>query len=122
MIRKILIVCACAAVAGCGQNYFVKGHALAPSDRIDIVTAPAGALASNSHGNSCYTPCDLPLLTADGGEITIAKDGFHTERADMGVTVHAVYQAVDNPKNITVWHDFSSIDSARFPTAKTRRS
>ncbi|MFN2100644.1 hypothetical protein [Altererythrobacter sp. MF3-039] len=85
MIRKILVVGACAAVAGCGQNYFVKGHALAPADRLDIVTAPAGALASNRHGNSCYTPCDLPLLTKGGGEVTIAKQGFHTERYMIGV-------------------------------------
>jgi hypothetical protein len=31
----------------------------------------------------------------------------------MGVTAEAVYQAADNPNDITVTHDFSTVDAAQ---------
>ena len=31
----------------------------------------------------------------------------------MGVTGHAVFQSVDDPNDVTVWHDFDSADAAR---------
>jgi hypothetical protein len=37
-------------------------------------------------------------------------DGFDPERASMGVRGHAVFQAVDNPNDVTVWHDFDSLE------------
>ena len=30
----------------------------------------------------------------------------------MGVTGHAVYQAVDDPNDVTVWHDFATREEA----------
>lgn len=78
---------AAAGLSACGQNYFVKGHALAPAGKVDVITAPAGATATNAHGNTCVTPCTLPLLTADGGEITLALAGYRTERHYVGARV-----------------------------------
>jgi hypothetical protein len=40
-------------------------------------------------------------------------NGFDAERRGLGVTGDAVYQAVDNANDVTVWHDFKSIEVAR---------
>ena len=39
-------------------------------------------------------------------------DDFDETRRGMGVTGDAVYQAVDNPADVTVTHDFESADAA----------
>jgi quinol monooxygenase YgiN len=31
----------------------------------------------------------------------------------MGVTNHGVYQAADNPDDVTVYHEFDSMDAAK---------
>ena len=40
-------------------------------------------------------------------------DEFEPQRKPMGVTGHAVFQSVDDPNDVTVWHDFDSADAAR---------
>ncbi len=40
-------------------------------------------------------------------------DEFEESRRTMGVVAHAVYSSVDNPNDITVWHDFDDLESAR---------
>jgi hypothetical protein len=40
-----------------------------------------------------------------------AYDAF--DRSGLGVQAHAVYQSVDDPNDVTVWHDFSSLEEAR---------
>ncbi len=35
------------------------------------------------------------------------------DREGMGVTDHAVYQSVDDPNDVTVWHDFENVEAAR---------
>ena len=42
-----------------------------------------------------------------------AYDDFDAERRGMGVVGDAVYQAADNPTDVTVWHDFEDLQSAR---------
>lgn len=42
-----------------------------------------------------------------------AYDDFDEERQSMGVTGHAVYQADGNPNNVTVYHDFDSMEAAK---------
>lgn len=42
-----------------------------------------------------------------------AYDDFDEERSTMGVKDHAVYQSVDNPGDVTVWHDFESMEAAQ---------
>jgi hypothetical protein len=40
-------------------------------------------------------------------------DEFDAERRRMGVTDDAVFQAIDNPSDVTVWHDFETAEAAR---------
>jgi hypothetical protein len=39
-------------------------------------------------------------------------DEFDAERRPMGVTGHAVYQSLDDPNDVTVWHDFATREEA----------
>lgn len=40
-------------------------------------------------------------------------DGFDQERRGMGVQGHGVFQSVEDPNDVTVWHDFESLSTAR---------
>lgn len=40
-------------------------------------------------------------------------EDFESERKEMGVKAHGAYQALDDSKDVTVWHDFEDIESAR---------
>ena len=40
-------------------------------------------------------------------------DEFDEERRPLGVTADAVFQSVDDPNDVTVWHDFAGTDEAR---------
>lgn len=40
-------------------------------------------------------------------------DSIDSERSALGVTGHAVFTAVDDPNNVTVWHDFASLEAAQ---------
>jgi hypothetical protein len=40
-------------------------------------------------------------------------DEFDAERGPMGVTGDAVFQSIDNPNDVTVWHDFDTAEAAR---------
>lgn len=40
-------------------------------------------------------------------------DDFDEERMGMGVLSHAVFQAADDPTDVTVYHDFESLESAQ---------
>jgi hypothetical protein len=42
-----------------------------------------------------------------------AYDDFDAERRSLGVTGHAVFQSADDPNDVTVWHDFSTLEDAR---------
>ena len=42
-----------------------------------------------------------------------AYDDFDAERRKLGVTAHAVFQSIDDPNDVTVWHDFSTSQSAK---------
>jgi len=42
-----------------------------------------------------------------------AYDGFASVQKAGGVTGAAVYQAADNPNDVTVSHDFASIETAK---------
>ena len=49
----------------------------------------------------------------DFGEWKAAYDAFDAERKTMGVTGHGVYQADDNPNEVTVYHDFNDMGAAK---------
>jgi hypothetical protein len=40
-----------------------------------------------------------------------AYDDFAVERDSMGVVGEAVFQATDDPNDVTVWHDFETLDA-----------
>ena len=42
-----------------------------------------------------------------------AYDAFETERPGFGVRGHSVFKTVDAPNDVTVWHDFDTIEAAR---------
>ena len=50
---------------------------------------------------------------ADFGQWKRAYDAFDEERRSMGVTGHGVYQTDGNPNDVTVYHDFESMDAAK---------
>jgi hypothetical protein len=39
-------------------------------------------------------------------------DAFDAKRRSMGVTAHAVYRSIDNPNDVTAWHDFANAEQA----------
>jgi heme-degrading monooxygenase HmoA len=42
-----------------------------------------------------------------------AYEAFDAERKTMGVTDHGVYQVDGNPNEVTIYHHFESMDSAK---------
>lgn len=40
-------------------------------------------------------------------------DEFGERREAMGVVAQGVYVSVDDPNDVTVWHDFNDLESAR---------
>jgi len=40
-------------------------------------------------------------------------DEFDEQRRPMGVTDDAVFQSVDDPNDVTAWHDFAGANEAR---------
>ena len=42
-----------------------------------------------------------------------AFDAFRPEGKKMGAATASVYQSVDNPNDVTVTHDFKSVDKAK---------
>ena len=42
-----------------------------------------------------------------------AYNEFDAERRALGVIGQAVFQSVDDPNDVTVWHDFSTSQSAK---------
>ena len=47
-------------------------------------------------------------------------DGFGATQKKMGVVAQAVYQSVDNPNDVTVTHDFHSLEQAKAFSASTQ--
>ena len=41
-----------------------------------------------------------------------AYDDFDPERRDRGVKTDAVFQTVNDPEDVTVWHDFETMEAA----------
>ena len=52
-----------------------------------------------------------------------AYDHFYGERVAMGVMGDAAFQLVDDPNDVTVWHDFETAEVARaFVSSDTLRN
>ena len=50
---------------------------------------------------------------ADYGVWRKVYDAFAGTQKTLGVTAEAVYQAADNPNDITVTHEFATLDAAQ---------
>lgn len=102
MMRKMMtmaVVAGAVLVSGCEKKQFVKGHFLKPSETVFVETLPQGALVESNFGQSCTTPCYIPLLRAKGGDLTISMDGYHTERIFVTSSVdgrRVAHRALDN--------------------------
>ena len=46
-------------------------------------------------------------------------DNFDATRRSMGVTAHAVYRNVDDENDITISHDFETLEAARVLTGSS---
>jgi len=40
-------------------------------------------------------------------------EAFEAERRNMGASGHAVFQTIDDPNDLTVWHDFETLEQAK---------
>jgi len=49
-----------------------------------------------------------------------AYDAFDSERVPMGVIGDAVYRSVDDPNDVTVYHDFATVEKAKAFAASPR--
>lgn len=70
----------------------VSGQPFAPAETVEINTAPIGATARTEYGDSCITPCLLPLLRSRGGEIYIDLAGYQGETISI-----AAYERNNQP-------------------------
>jgi hypothetical protein len=62
-------------------------------------------------------------IVADYAAWRKVYDDFDPQRRPMGVTAHAVYRSVDNPNDVSVWHDFGTREQAEaFVTSEALRS
>lgn len=50
---------------------------------------------------------------SDFGQWKRAYDEFDAERNSLGVTGDGVYQADGNPNDVTVYHEFSTMEAAK---------
>lgn len=50
---------------------------------------------------------------ADFAEWKQGYEDFGAERRDMGVQGDAVFQSVDDPNDVTAWHDFATLEAAQ---------
>ena len=49
-----------------------------------------------------------------------AYDSFEEARKELGVTGHAIYRDAANPRAITAYHDFETMDAAKSFAASPR--
>ena len=57
---------------------------------------------------------------AEYGKWRQAYDEFDAERKGLGVTSDGVYQLDGNPNDVTVYHEFASMDAAKAFAANPR--
>lgn len=50
---------------------------------------------------------------SDYGRRKQEYDAFDGQRREMGVKDDAVFQSLDDPNDVTVWHDFDSLEGAQ---------
>jgi hypothetical protein len=51
--------------------------------------------------------------TAPSAIAAPAYDEFDDQRRSMGVSGDAVFQSIEDPNDVTVWHDFDTAEAAK---------
>jgi hypothetical protein len=83
MYRVIAIVCGGLALAACSS---INLDALKPAPILDTVrfeSTPPGAEAKTSNGQTCRTPCALPLPTNAPLTVVFSLNGYQPESEDI---------------------------------------
>jgi ABC-type sugar transport system substrate-binding protein len=71
-----------------------------------VLLAAAPALAADVHMFVRHEVTDYATWKK-------AYDGFRATQKKLGVVTQAVYQSTDNPNDVTVTHDFHSLEAAK---------
>ena len=83
-VRGLIVLAVTASLGGC-----VSGRGLAASQVVPVYSYPAGAHVVTSYGNSCTTPCRVPLPLDRGGSILVSLSGFEPQKIEIGSRVSA---------------------------------
>ena len=74
----------------------------------------AGRWTSSTEARRQYvTRMFIRHSVADYGAWRKVYDALDSERKPMGVTGAAVFRGTDDENDITVWHDFTTVDEAK---------
>ena len=76
-----------------------------------VATAFAVVPPASTHGSSVRM--FVRHNVSDYATWRKAYNDFDAERKTMGVTGDRVYQSVDDPNDVTVWHDFATVEKAK---------
>ena len=125
MVRAIAVAL-CLTLAGCAT--IIRGT----EQEVSVNTNPIGATVQFSNGQSCTAPCRITAARDQSLQLTISKEGCHTQSASMvpslaggGVILGglidygtgAVYDLQPNPLTITlVCEDPPAVQPATPPT------
>ena len=83
-----------------------KSYLVAGVLALGVLCVAAPALAADVH-------IFIRHEVADYATWKKAYDGFRATQKKMGVVAQAVYQSVDNPNDVTVTHDFHTLEQAK---------
>ena len=86
--RGLIALILATSLGGC-----VSGRGLAASQVVPVYTYPAGAHVVTSYGDSCTTPCRVPLPLDRGGSILVSLSGFEPQKIEIGSRVSARHVA-----------------------------
>ncbi len=100
-----------------------KAKAFAASDKLKAAMEGAGVkgaptiwytvMTSGASGKASHVRMFVHHEVTDYAAWRKAYDAFQATAAKMGVLAQAVYQATDNPNDVTAYHDFASQAAAK---------
>ena len=97
---------ACGDIPRKGTAMKFRSYVAASLLALGVLCMAAPALAADVHMFVRHEVADYATWKK-------AYDGFRATQKKMGVVAQAVYQSVDNPNDVTVTHDFHSLEQAK---------
>ncbi len=120
MYRVVAIAAGSLALAACSSSSdFFSTDALKPSPMVDSVTvesAPAGAEAKASTGQTCRTPCALVIPTNGPVTVTVSLAGYQAEQETLELVTETGRPPVFRPNPVTV--ELTPAPASARPAAK----